>query len=392
MHVLLVHVSGTPPWYLGPYGNDWVLTPVLNALAAEGVVFDRHEADGPVPMVLPRLLETGRHSFVRPPEPDAHCGLDALHHCGVSTLLLTALSTSSLAWQDASRLDLGCTLAEVQNKVRHLLETLAERQSGLLVLDLAGLDFAGDDELAEAEEVSDKDEQDSTEEADPETLALLGEQAVVAGQVEGVDAFIGWLLGELQQADLEKDTLIVFSSEAGRGTADGLCSAGPDHPLRPSMTALGLILRFPENVHAGERITALTQPADLLPTLLEWLGQKNPAEIHGKSLLPLCRGDADAVRPYACARAADTSGAASLTSSEWKLLVKRETDSPPRRWLFRQPEDRFGMNDLHQHFLDFAERLEQCLEGYFQALDQLGPMVIPSLPAESEEERPHQEV
>src|SRR5262245_65206019 len=46
MKVLCVEASGLHLGYLGCYGNEWVATPHLDRLATEGVVFDRHYADG----------------------------------------------------------------------------------------------------------------------------------------------------------------------------------------------------------------------------------------------------------------------------------------------------------------------------------------------------------
>src|SRR5262245_40945850 len=47
MKILLLHVNGLHLGYLGCYGNDWVQTPNLDRLAAEGIVFDQHIADCP---------------------------------------------------------------------------------------------------------------------------------------------------------------------------------------------------------------------------------------------------------------------------------------------------------------------------------------------------------
>src|SRR5437868_6078042 len=42
MRILLVKTIGFHLGYLGCYGNDWIATPNLDRLAAEGVVFDQH--------------------------------------------------------------------------------------------------------------------------------------------------------------------------------------------------------------------------------------------------------------------------------------------------------------------------------------------------------------
>jgi arylsulfatase A-like enzyme len=47
MRAIVFVLRGLPAGWLGAYGNDWVGTPHLDRLAAEGVVFDRHISDRP---------------------------------------------------------------------------------------------------------------------------------------------------------------------------------------------------------------------------------------------------------------------------------------------------------------------------------------------------------
>ena len=47
MKILVIEAAALHAGFLGCYGNDWVATPNLDRLAAEGVVFDQHLADCP---------------------------------------------------------------------------------------------------------------------------------------------------------------------------------------------------------------------------------------------------------------------------------------------------------------------------------------------------------
>src|SRR5579864_9398559 len=62
-NILVLHVNGLHLGYLGCYGNDWVETPNLDRLAAEGIVFDQHIADCPK---MSRHGVAGRYSFPSP--------------------------------------------------------------------------------------------------------------------------------------------------------------------------------------------------------------------------------------------------------------------------------------------------------------------------------------
>src|SRR5262245_2612007 len=63
MKIIVIEAWGLHLGYLGCYGNDWVATPHLDRLAAEGVVFDWHYADVPVLDAARIAWRTGRHPF-----------------------------------------------------------------------------------------------------------------------------------------------------------------------------------------------------------------------------------------------------------------------------------------------------------------------------------------
>src|SRR5262245_52331192 len=77
MKILLLHVTGLHLGYVGCYGNDWVSTPALDWLAAEGVVFDQHYADtlGEWPSAWTGLF---RYPWLGAGSPLAPPGLDTL--------------------------------------------------------------------------------------------------------------------------------------------------------------------------------------------------------------------------------------------------------------------------------------------------------------------------
>jgi arylsulfatase A-like enzyme len=67
MRVIVFALHGCPAGWLGAYGNDWVGTPNLDRLAAEGVTFDRHISDCPEPGAAQRAWLGGEEP--NPPTP-----------------------------------------------------------------------------------------------------------------------------------------------------------------------------------------------------------------------------------------------------------------------------------------------------------------------------------
>src|SRR5262245_8382510 len=73
MKALVLVASGLHLGYIGCYGNEWVATPALDRLAAEGVVFDQHYADCPI-----GLRWTGLHAVPADQGPGGTPDLPAL--------------------------------------------------------------------------------------------------------------------------------------------------------------------------------------------------------------------------------------------------------------------------------------------------------------------------
>ena len=69
MRAIVFVLRGCPAGWLGGYGNEWVGTPHLDRLAAEGVVFDRHISDCPDPAAAGRAWFSGRHQTPEPNPP-----------------------------------------------------------------------------------------------------------------------------------------------------------------------------------------------------------------------------------------------------------------------------------------------------------------------------------
>lgn len=110
------------------------------------------------------------------------------------------------------------------------------------------------------------------------------------GDVSRVDACVGQLLAFHRDADLERDTLVVFTSDHGIGMplAKGtLYDPGIKIPL---------VCRWPGRIAEGRRRHDLTSNVDLLPTILDAVGevQRLPDNLDGLSLWPALESDEEA--------------------------------------------------------------------------------------------------
>jgi arylsulfatase A-like enzyme len=379
MRVLVIVVRGLHLGYVGCYGNDWIDTPTLDGLAAEGVVFDQHYADCPEPAGAARAWSTGLYRFAavegqecRPAQPAP----DLASLLGEAGIGLTQVQTAKAA------------LAAV--------ERLPAHDHGLVWLDLATLmppwdvpaDFLEPYFQEEAGEDKDGEPQEPLPDpapgplAPPEDLTFLRLQRTYAGAVSSLDAGLGRLVERLRRRGLLDELLVVLTADHGLPLGEhgvvGLCRPW----LHDELIHLPLLVRLPGGAEAGRRVAALTQPVDLLPMLLDAFGLP-PAPVHGHSLVPLLRGECEQVRPYACAGLRVGAAAEwALRTPGWSFLmpVSEEPEAPPRRpQLYVKPDDRWEVNNVLQHHLELAEHLEQTLRDFVEAARRPGPLQAPEL-------------
>lgn len=113
------------------------------------------------------------------------------------------------------------------------------------------------------------------------------------GSISNIDAHIGRVLRELERFGLDRDTVVIFTSDHGEFMGDHqLLLKGPLH--YQSLIRCPFIWADPQ-LTCGTS-SALTQTIDLAPTILERAGVTAFNGIQGHSLMPLLRGERSAVR------------------------------------------------------------------------------------------------
>ena len=419
MKALVVVARGLHLGYIGCYGNEWVQTPALDRLAAEGIVFDQHYADQPDAAGADRAWQTGCYHF--PPlkpeddlpgqEPRSLFGVLGEH--AIATFLVydernRVHPATPADWRHSYPLELageGSLLPErVSDAMSQALMRLAPREQWLLTFDVGILlqsaecwaDAAAGEEDGRIEPASVSDDSLCGELLEPEDIAHCQLQDRYASLVTCLDSALGRGVQELERRGLLDEMLIIVTSDRGQKLGEDRTRLASQLFLHEELIHIPLIVRLPGKEGAGRRIAALTQSIDILPTLFDAFGVPLPA-VHGHSILPLARGEKDLLRPYACAglRTGDTVEWA-LRSAEWAFLLPASDSapySPTESELYVKPEDRWEVNNVRQHHLEFAEGLEQTLRRFMEATARLGPLQPPELPhQEAVEEQQDQSV
>jgi arylsulfatase A-like enzyme len=416
MKALVLVARGLQLGALGCYGNAWIQTPALDGLAAEGVVFDQHFADGADPSGARRAWRTGRYHLPAPPPSGDSSSqgdlLASLRGKGIFTCLIGDNSRPSLpefeaGWDEVERLgptEEATALEAVLEAADAALGRLAEREDWLLWIDVGTVlppwdvpeEFQGpyfEEETAAAEEEEDEEAEEGPlltplREVEPGTIdpeddaLFLSVQSSYAAAVSYLDAGISQLLESLHERGRDEEVLVVFTSDCGQNLGEHGVLGAVRPWLHDEVIHLPLIIRLPAGSESGRRVFALTQGVDLAPTLADWFAAALE-EAHGHSLLPLMHGDVEQIRPYACAGLEVGQAIEwALRTPEWACLlpVQASEDATRKPQLYVKPDDRWEVNDVRQHHLELAEQLEQTLREFVTATRQSGPLKIPPLP------------
>ena len=141
----------------------------------------------------------------------------------------------------------------------------------------------------------DPDRLDSRYTAPPPWLPdLPGLRKDMEGYCEGVkimDEYMGRVLHAIRHNGLEKNTLVIITSDHGIEFAGGKMS------LTDQGTQIMLMIRGPKGTDSpftgGMVIEPMVTHLDIYPTLCELIGKTTDHKLEGKSLLPLVKGEVE---------------------------------------------------------------------------------------------------
>lgn len=107
-----------------------------------------------------------------------------------------------------------------------------------------------------------------------------------------IDQSVGEILKYLEESGLDKNTIVVYSSDQGfylgeHGWFD-------KRWMYEESLRMPLMIRWPGHIQPGTKVEAMVQNIDHAPTLLSAAGVDVPATMQGESMLPLLEGKPDA--------------------------------------------------------------------------------------------------
>jgi arylsulfatase A-like enzyme len=209
----------------------------------------------------------------------------------------------------------------------------------------------------------------------PTELAYV--EALYDGGVAAADRHVGQLLRVLAEVGRADDTLVVLTSDHGEdlGRRSPARPGTHGHSLYDDELRVPLVLYDPTDRVPARRIATLVRTVDVLPTVLDRVGVPIPADLDGRSLVPILRGEETTHRTaYSEIPRSRFVRKASLLEYPHKLIVNvppREAEEPAFE-LYDLEADPAEASDRTALDPERAERMRAELESRRAARDRDG--------------------
>jgi len=183
--------------------------------------------------------------------------------------------------------------------------------------------------------------------------------------IEELDWSAGQVLKTLKDLDIDKDTLVIFTSDNGPWIEKHLGDhGGSADPLRGwKMSAweggprVPCIVRWPGKTPAGKVCDEIVTTMDLMPTFAKLGGGQAPNDriIDGKDVTDLLTGKNGAISPHEAFYTYNYLRLTSVRSGKWKLALQRPARPPGTGWSGRKI-DAVGETQLFDLEKDIGEK------------------------------------
>ena len=292
--LVLLTLDTTNPEALGCYGGPQGLTPHLDRLAREGVVFEDARAVAPLTLPAHASLLTGlyplRHALRRNGETRLAAAAETLAERAREQGYACAAFVSAVVLAPEFGLDQGfehydapATPADVEEHLRS-----SRPAQEVVARALAWLDARGDEPFFLWLHFYDPHFPYDP----PREFLEKARGDAYLGEVAAMDAAIGALLARLERDGTLAQALVVAAADHGESRGrHGEETHGAfvfDSTLR-----IPLVVRLPGAARAGERVRAPVSQVDVLPLVVRALGWDEARALDGRD--PLAQGASEGV-------------------------------------------------------------------------------------------------
>ncbi len=154
-------------------------------------------------------------------------------------------------------------------------------------------------------------------------------EALYVGSIAEADRWLGVLVADLQRRGLYDRALIIVTSDHGEEFGDRSPEIFYDAhgaSLHREMVRVPLVIKLPGQEYGGTKVDALTRAVDVMPTVLDVLSLSGPTEMQGESLRPLWEDEEPGHRVAYAEALQSRFEQKSIQSSGHKLIVEIDAE------------------------------------------------------------------
>jgi arylsulfatase A-like enzyme len=189
-----------------------------------------------------------------------------------------------------------------------------------------------------------------------------------AAMITRLDADVGKILAKLRELDMDRKTLIFFSSDNGPNKEGGVNpdffrSAGPWRGIKRDLYEGGIrvpmLARWPGTIKAATVSHQVWAFWDFLPTMADLVGAAAPSGIDGISMLPALLGKPQKNHEYLYWEFHEGASQQALRLENWKAVRL----APSQPWELYDLKSAAGEStNVAQQYPDIVGRIEECLK------------------------------
>ncbi len=198
-------------------------------------------------------------------------------------------------------------------------------------------------------------------------------RAAYAAMVTRMDRTVGRVVDKLRELGLEKNTLVIFTSDngpthnAGGAASDFFRSAGHLRGLKGSLYEGGIRVPFiaywPGRIAPGTTATGRFYFPDVLPTVCEVAGLSPPKDIDGVSIWPTLAGQpGQKQHEFLYWEFPGYGGQQAVIAGDWKAVRQGLAKGVVKTELYNLKADEGETTDVAAKHPDVVARLEQVMK------------------------------
>ena len=305
MNIIIFTIDTLRADHLECYGYEDIQTPNINRLAKEGILFEYNIAQTPLTLPSHSSIFTGTYPLFHGVRDNGGFYLEQNHITMAETLKGLGFTTG--AFVGSFVLDSRWGLNQGFDHYYDNFDL-----SKFKIVSLSSVQRRGDEVLDEAYKWLEKKQHEKffawihlydphTPYDPPEpynTQYRDRRYRLYDGEIAYVDQLMGEFREFMEEKNLLDKTIIVFTSDHGESLGEHK-ESGHGFFIYDAAVRVPLIIRFPENKLGNKVIKRQVKSIDIMPTVLNLLGEPIPDRIQGESFLPLILGKEERERPSA---------------------------------------------------------------------------------------------